>query len=249
MVLGLNYLVWALTLDCVWGTGYVNYLGISASILFSAQYSVMILLLFCRLKVIFNGTAHRLSRCSIWLFSIVYICGITLGVAFSFVNDWESGGFSSIGSTLAFLTGLLGIFNISFLTFLFVRKLIDVNKHCRGAQKNDGGKLLSTITKQTILTLISISSLLAFFAKPFLFNVSPIHSIFFWAVFSLMDVWTNFICIFLSYGAFNRYYKRMCGCCDTSCKQLCGKFAKPQQDEEMELEKVESVVSESVETV
>ena len=64
---GIDRIVWAFALDCVEGLVYV---GMTISILLSAQYSVMILLLFYRLKVIFNGTVYPLNFRAIdeWIF-------------------------------------------------------------------------------------------------------------------------------------------------------------------------------------
>ena len=200
--------------------------------LWLAQYFVMILLLFYRLKVVFDGTTYELSQCITWAFYIMYVLLILLEVS-SLLAIYLSVEDSLIGGILALFSGLCVISMIFFLTFLLVTKLIDVNKRCDGAQQKDQNKLLSTITKQSILTLISIVSLLASVIFSLSFTrglyVSSIDANFVYNLCLLIDLWTNFICILLSYHSFNAYYIKMCGCCDIKCKQLCGKLAKQQR--------------------
>ena len=248
MVTGSANLIWAFAANCNLEFQRENYdvaitLYISI-ILYAAQYNVMVLLLFYRLRVVFHGTTYQLSRFTKWAFLIMYILSIIL-VAFSLLVFILSRGHSSIWAISAPFAGLCLVSIIFFLTFLFVIKLIAVNKHCDGTHQKDDNKLLSTITKQSILTLISIASLLASVTIFFLLSwtrllASSINAYFVLALYSLVDIWTNFICIFLSYGAFNAYYSKMCGCCDTKCKQLCGKLAKPQKHEKIQSEIIQS---------
>ena len=236
MVRGPWSLLWAVTSDCSLEYQKENYdvaiLSYVSTILYFAQYNVMIFLLFYRLKVVFDGTAYRLSRFTTWAFYTMYILSSILAVSVQVVNILM-GGHSPVRTILTSFSGLCGILMIFFLTFLFVTKLIDVNKHCDGHREN---KFLSTITKQSILTLISIASLLVSVVIFFLLSstgmyVSSIDAYFIWKLCVLIDIWTNFICILLSYQSFNAYYIKMCGCCDTKCKELCGKLVKPQKYE------------------
>ena len=258
MVSGSNSLLWAFTSDGSIGIEFEKenyaillYIGI---IIFFAQYSAMIFLLFYRLKVVFDDTAYELSQYTKWAFYIMYtsICGILLAVSFHVLNNLLA-GYSIIGTILVSFAALSAIAIIFFLAFLFVTKLIDVNKRCDGqaAQQKDDNKLLSTITKQSILTLISIASLLAYVIIYFLLSSTgllstSIHASFIHGLLSLIDTWTNFICILLSYKSFNAYYTKMCGCCDIKCKELCSKFAKPQKNEKIQEEIIESMSGQRV---
>ena len=213
--------------DCAIRDDYYAEIGvIIITTVFNFQYYVMILLLFYRLKVVFDGTAYELTKCTIWAFFIMYTSSILSGIFYSVLNDVTS---SSLVEMISVTLGiLLALANISFLSFLFVSKLNNVNKRCLG-QQNDDDKLISTITKQTILTLISISSLAVHLVIILLFNVTgflifSVHGIFIWNLVILVDVWSNFICILLSYRQFDEYYFRVCGCCDTKCKLLCQKL-------------------------
>ena len=41
----------------------------------------------------------------------------------------------------------------------------------------------------------------------------------------IIDVYTNFLCILLSYSYFNSMYYKLCGCADKKCGKLCVRFA------------------------
>ena len=241
MVTGSKDFVWAFTSDCVFGiellkgSCVVTIMLFVSRFLYFAQYAVMISLLFYRLKVVFDGTAYELSQCTKWTFYIMCLMSILPGIRASLLLDW-SGRYSLIGTILTVLCIVMALSIIIFLTFLFVTKLIAVNKHCDGTQPNDENKMLSAITKQCILTLTSIASLLLFGTMFLLYYttgllVSSIHANFIYALLSLIDVWTNFSCILLTYRSFNEYYTKMCGCWDAKCKQLCSKLVKPQKHE------------------
>ena len=220
-----------------------------ATILYLSQYAVMILLLFYRLKVVFDGTTYRLSQRTKWTFYIMYMLLIFMEVSSQFVYillKWHS----SVGAILLSFAGLCITLIIIFLTFLFVTKLIDVHKRCDCHREN---KLLFTITKQSVLTLISIVSSLVMLIIFFLLSstgllVSSIHANFVLALCVLIDIWTNFICILLGYHSFNPYYTKMCGCCDIKCKQLCSKLAKPRENQKIRVEDIESSSGHSVQS-
>ena len=266
LIHGLSYLIWTFTSDCTLGNEFSVMKVATGSILFVAQYWIMILLLFCRLKFTFDGTAYALSKCAIWAFFCMYILMLAFALRSAFVNDWTEEYIFS-GMTLALISILSGFSIISVLGLVFVKKLIDVNRDSGDSSQQATNSLLSTLTKQTILTLTSISSLLVFGAISSVLHerglvMSSIHANVIYALCSLLDVWNNFICILLSYGAFDDYYMKVCGCCDTKCKQLCGKLAKPRPNEsianeivrgapepqqivKMEHEKVESMSAQS----
>ena len=242
----------AFVFNCSRGNVFIGVSGTSIAVIFFCQYSVMVFLLFYRLKVVFNGTAYQLSQCTRWTFNIMYILSIILWIFVSSVIDWSgSSSISLFAMIVVLFDGLLGFAIISFLCCLFVQKLFDVNKHCDGIQHKDENNLLWTITKQSLLTFISLFSGMVFVAiVTFLsitgLSVSSIHGAFVWISFALIDVWTNFICILLSYQAFDGYYSKMCGFCDLKCKRLCVRLSKPQKIEKIQEEIIESMSGHSV---
>ena len=247
MVPGVNFPIWAFAFDCTQGDDLSQLSTTIAGGLITAQYLLMILILFYRLKIVFDGTTYELSRCTIWAFVVIYILTLVFGTAYTFANDMTSSSYFEVVSFL--LTGSLGISLILFVTFMFVKKLIDVNKRS-GAEQSARNKLLSAITKQAILTFISISSLLVLVTMSLLFNetgilTASIHGNFVFTLCAFVDLCTNFICILLSYSAFSGYYMRMCGCCDTKCRQLCDKSAKSQEKQQV----IENITLDNVESV
>ena len=249
MIHGLSYIIFAFSLNCVEGSDFMRGVGVATAILFLTQYAVLMVLLFYRSKLVFEGTAFELSQFTVWTFYIMYISAIILGIFVSFSNDLSGEtGLSSLQTILTLLCGLIGISIVSFLTVLFVKKLVDVNKY------NDDNNLLSTITKQTILSLISIASMLVLFAIIAADTATGLlsssnHGAFIWNLFTLSDVWTNFLCIWLAYGAFGDYYDKICGCCDAKCKQFCSKLSKPKTNGKKAIDDVESMSGDGMQSV
>ena len=249
-----SYPIWAFDLNCAQGADFLAISAGAVSVIYIGQYFLMILLLFYRLKTVFDGTSYQLSQCTVWTFYSMYALFIILGVIVSSSNDVSGERpLTAVETTLTMLAGLLLLAIISLLTFLFVKKLIVVNKAISDASQNETNKLLSQITKQSILSLISISSFIVVLAIiGFLavagFSTTSVHGIFIWIFFSLIDVWTNFICIFLSYRSFGDYYTKMCGCCDTRCKRLCRELNNTEKNGTIAHENVESMSGPSVET-
>ena len=60
------YCFYAVGLNCIRGSDFIG--NAVASIIYFAQYFVMILLLFYRLKVVFDGTVYELSKCTVLVF-------------------------------------------------------------------------------------------------------------------------------------------------------------------------------------
>ena len=40
----------------------------------------------------------------------------------------------------------------------------------------------------------------------------------------MMDIYTNFVCVILTYGPFTKQYTKICGCCDKKCKSCLFKM-------------------------
>ena len=84
------------------------------------------------------------------------------------------------------------------------------------------GKLLSIITKNTILAIISILQSIAFIACLFwcILPVTPEIMIYCFSIIILMHVMINFICIALSYTFFDSEYTFFCGYIDSNCGRM-----------------------------
>jgi len=103
-------------------------------------------------------------------------------------------------------------------------------KSTQHRQKLINNKLLTTISKSTILALISLTMT---FLTPITmlfgyYTLSTSHNQTMYeagtcllAFCSLFDVYTNYICILLSYNCFDKMYVKVCGKCDKKCRAIC----------------------------
>ena len=198
-------------------------------ILFSVQNAIMIALMFHRLNIVFKDTLFQLSKCTVVVYITFYVLGCIFGAFWGLILSEMIAPSAMISTIVLGISTLLVLSICAMLTFLFVYKLIMVNKYCTTIGSDRVNKdekmkgLIATITKISILTLISIITLLidgfvAFVVQ----NISnSIHIWFAWTMIVIIDVYTNFVCIYLSFQAFDKYYVRIFGCCDAGCKQLC----------------------------
>ena len=184
-------------------------------ILYALQVFALCMVLFARLYVVFNNSVFQLSKCTLFLVSSLFII-IPILIILSFtvlpsLIAWYMTGF------IMFIAVLYCIW----ITSSFIYKLFKVYKNSN--PMNDDA-LLSIITKNTILTLYSISatllSIIFVLIVASIANTSPyIRYIYDFAF--LFDVYTNFCCVMMSYKLFDGYYRRLCECCDLKCKSWC----------------------------
>mmetsp|Transcript_26747 Transcript_26747/g.42378 ORF Transcript_26747/g.42378 Transcript_26747/m.42378 type:complete len:146 (+) Transcript_26747:3-440(+) len=107
------------------------------------------------------------------------------------------------------------------LVTAYIRKLLAVYESANRLTA-DAQDLVAVITKTTILTLLSI---LVSFATPVMILLTPLLSplMDYSPVLSsvmLLDVYTNFLCLTLSYQCFDGVYMRLCGCAQRKCEQM-----------------------------
>eukprot|EP01084_Bolivina_argentea_P279322 477521_1 len=192
------------------------------SSLYVIQFYFLLLLLFMRIHTVFMGSVFHLSNHTVIMYKIIYafmpITMITCVVMFSFN--------SIIFGILAALTVLMIMILVISLMILFTYKLIKVYKIESNANVTDKDHLINVITKNTILTLSSLSmtfiQIIAVICQTFvLSNMNGIDPTGFT---TLIDLYTNMICFLLTYNEFNSYYYKLCKCVDVKCKHLCGKM-------------------------
>jgi len=217
-----NYIFLAYASNCI-ADNIVDRITIN---LFQVQYWVVIFIMFYRLKRVFDGSKYALSKCTIVTFSIVYVTMIVTAIPVFLFYDESLENSGDLFAFFAFMTILATIFNLMYLSFLFVYKMVAVSRSV-----DDGGaqnKFLSSITKITIVSLTSIFSFVLWSIVLTIVSYIPAlidssHGEFIVNLTMIGDCWTNFISILLSYNAFTAYYRKLCGCCDTKCKGLCAK--------------------------
>ena len=84
-------------------------------------------------------------------------------------------------------------------------------------------RMLSSITRMTILTVFSaIFTMLVMVYYLILHDDFKLHAR---GWIYLLDAYSNFICIMLSYDIFEGYYRRLCHCVDKRCRRYCYHYA------------------------
>merc|ERR1712228_280737 len=137
---------------------------------------------------------------------------------------------------------------ISILTFLFVYKLMNVHMRTSDGLNSDSSVMIATITKISILSLISITSYVFSTVVSFIMftfdAIDTTNGQFIWLIIGTSDIYTNFISIILTFKTFDPFYLKVCGCCDVRCKLLCQSCTNRRL---MKMEQMEKAVSKSSE--
>ena len=192
------------------------------------------LTLFIKLYYVFKDSIYSLSSCTIRLFITFFIFSpitmwIILNLSISFSEDGRTGW-------IAFLS--FAIFSV-LLSYLFIHKLFklfrDTQKLNPISKMNPKNNILSTMTRTTILAIISL--ILSILSPVILYVYYPSMHYNFLSLINyqlpMMDIYTNFICVILTYGPFTKHYVVLCGICDLQCKKclfkMISKSAMPPQ--------------------
>eukprot|EP01084_Bolivina_argentea_P257203 433263_1 len=210
--------------------GDISHMDITQWIYFIVCYGIQTywlwLVLFLRLKYVFNGSTYSLSKCTIRTYSIIFIF-IPFATPFYLLILWFA---QDAAYTLILLISFafVIVFSCS-LAFTFVFKLIQVFKSTDHELTVNGknNKLLSIITKTTILATVSLAmTILSPLSLGFgYYAIVYDHSeamcelgASLLALFTLLDVYTNYLCILVSYNCFHKTYAFICSKCDQKCK-------------------------------
>ena len=194
--------------------------------LYLIQYAILLWLLFYRLKSIFDATEFCLSRSTVIAFTTLHV--FTILVSAIFWVSWRKPS-SYFGRWLIFTSPLLTVLLVSMvamLSFLFVHKLVVVNRaNSKSLQSDKKMIMVATITKISVLTSISVVSFAIFatFTICMIFTEASnsIHGWFAWELVGTFDACTNFISVVLTFSGFKKYYYKVCSCCDMKCRELC----------------------------
>ena len=195
--------------------------------LYVAQNSVFVGIFFLRLYTMFQGTSFVLNEGTIVFFIACYIIVLIFGSLAAIGWSKKEGAFALFASLGIIFYLLLLIFIIG----LFIYKLIKVHKNaakenivvCDNHDNEKNDNLVYVINKTSLLCFISSSTiiwrLISFAVNP-IFASSPNASCVYHFIFNVIliaELYTNFMCIFLSFKYFNGYYQTLCGCCHSCC--------------------------------
>ena len=183
------------------------------------HWVAFLFVLFCRLKIVFDGTALQLGNCfkkiSISILIIVSISGpISYILLLLNVLSWQS----ATGVYQIFTVLLLMIFS-QVLSFTFVRKLYLLHKVSENSQEG----MIGMVTKYTILGLISTVSTFIIVISSGIMTTGEYTAIVYILNISgqMLDVFVDVFCISLAFKFYEKYYMKICNICDLRCKSFC----------------------------
>lgn len=198
--------------------------------LYVIQFLLLQVLLLLRLYFVFKDTTMALSKLTIYFFSISFItltsCGLFVAILEIYESDWY------LRIIFLAITYLLAFMLMIVLVILFIIKILSVYKDIDSDEQ-----LILLITKITCLTFVSI---LVTIIAAVMIILDPGRT--FGDVLSAqIDVYTNFLCIALSYKQFDGLYMKVCGCCHKGCERVCYRFAMVTHDERETAREIGSV--------
>ena len=204
------------------------------------QATFLMIILFTRLISIFKGTDLAISYCTIAIFASLAFIYPALTASGYLVSSFSS--IPSIGGFMILVAMLVFISQVAWLNGLFIYKLYKLQK----TDKIDKDKYIQAImVKTTILCLIGTSaSILTMFAWVVVGVVGPNGYTQTLIVFAaIIDLYTNFFSILLSYNYYDKWYERSCCCCTSLFKYCCGGRDEFKEDIKMMGKEVEINVS------
>eukprot|EP01084_Bolivina_argentea_P016852 31480_1 len=177
------------------------------AILFFIQMYLLLLALFLKLYYVFKTSEMRLSVCVVRIYRINFILLIPIIMLSLF---WNQLSFKSSYMIVSLTYTWLFLLSIS-LFILFINKLYRVYKT---SDKDSiiGQRFLSVISRQTICAVSCIS--ISFGTVITLVILQLTGQFFIFALWTLLDLFSNAIFMFFTYSCFNRYYYALCGCID-----------------------------------
>ena len=219
----------AYVLIAIWARYQCHSLRISTPIhiagltFYTSQTLLLMGLLFYRLYRTYRPVPSlRLSKCTIIVFSTYYIvtCGIYyIGNWYYVSNPTEDGTrYYSISSTFTICLAVI-------LFGVYIFKMYSIYA------KTKDQDLINLIAKNSLLAIISILVTLINMASwvPIQQIDSPHYNVFV-DFLIVSDIYTNALCIFLSYKVFDGYYYKVCGFCDKKCIKKCVQARKDSED-------------------
>ena len=208
-----------------------NTFYIIGAVSYGVSYLLVIFLLFNRLCVIFEGTCFAVCKYTKVTFYSVYVCLIVFGAITQIKGGQEGVGHEgNDGAAFGALCIIFGICLIGTLIGLYIHKLMKLHRQI-GCKHNDmerNKELIATAIKAFLLTLTSnltamifscILVLRAIVGREAIADSAPQYAVF--AIFYLLDIFTNFISIMFGYKSFEGYYRKICGKCDEKCISFC----------------------------
>ena len=215
--------------------------------LYASHWGAIVLLLFTRLYFVFLGTARAISKCMIYLFFTVCIFGLIVLILFAIAHimEWHIWVYwTRILSALSLI--LISIW----LIWSFVYRLFQTGRDSHHYSDNKELSrtlkyLMATMTRYTVLAVISVTSTLALFVGLFFIgDESTGIAQIVWNLLIIIDITTNVICNTLFYAFATPGYKKLCGCLNERFRDRYVALMEKQQKEQEQDENYEMEVKE-----
>ena len=190
------------------------YLHFWGAIAYPVQTLLLLALLFRRLYQTYkNVPSLSISKATVVSFTICYII-----TAIVFI----SGGIMYVTFPIgigALIYTLSSVLTITLTLILFGNYVYKMYTMYRSTKDED---LIKIIAKNSLLAITSmIITILSFVAFSLIPVFHSMHYIFIVDLFLITDIYTNALCIFLTYRVWDRYYYKICGYCDSKCIRKC----------------------------
>ena len=199
---------------------YTNAFRLIIPQLFIFQNLILIGWFLYKLEYIFRGSTFAVSKGIITSFAVIYILFcvffITSGILWAL----------HVTHDLMPIAGVLTVLLTIILVGTFICKLFKV------FHGNPDPEILILMRKTAFLVFISTSFIFSSVILGTLnFNFSSNYLQIGRFIFFILDMYSSFWCIFLSFEYFDRYYIKMCGCIESKFFKICCKGCLMTQDE------------------
>ena len=199
---------------------------LTTSTFYFVQYTLLLFLNFYRMYITFLHTPLQFTKFLVWYYRFQAVSLYALIISFPVVLTQ----YVTIDKPETIKVAL-GILNATFYliailtastTYIFIYKLVKVYK--MDSNKDENGQLIRVMTKTAFLTMISIFiTILTYLFNRVDLGFDPLSETRrnIADTISTMDVYTNLICFVLTFQSFEKYYNKLCGCCDSKCQRMC----------------------------
>eukprot|EP01084_Bolivina_argentea_P118680 210522_1 len=201
----------------------IKLLGSIYLLTYFVHINLFYLILFMKLYFVFRGSAYEMQKSCVRCWIVLFIISPFLYISFIY--------FIALGTLISaidiLVTWIWGVMIPLCLAMSFIYKLLKVYQSIeKDSSINENvadDKILSAITKNAILTMISIP--FTVIVIPVFLSVRSLETMYGMSWVILLDVYTNLICSIFSYELFSKSYLKICGCLDLKCRQCCHRMA------------------------
>ena len=197
------------------------------NIIYTFQSAILVTILFTRLVSIFKGTELAISTIVKVTFMTLTVILVLNSIAVDIFAEIVHESYTDMTTYMYLLGFLLYITEFLWLNILFLYKLYKLNKTDNVGQDK---MVLKIMIKTTVLSVLSsISSFLTMIvtAIAIAFGDESFYVQTFAVIFGIIDLYTNFYSVLLSYRYYDKWYQMLCGkCCNKFCVCFCYKFKK-----------------------